>query len=435
MITDKLGPAVFWSLLTKGGKFVRGPLIMVSLFLYLTPTEQGIWYTFTSLALLSVLAELGFALIITQYVSQECAHLRKYNGFIRGPILYRDRLFSLVRYALKFYSSVVPIAIFLMIIIGYFILDGQSGDVKILWYYYSIISGFGLMASFIAYIYIGLGYVETVNRYMFISVLLSMAVTLSALWAGLGITSLIVGACAEYLSLMLLLAPKLAVFFKQMFRHKIQNNYGWGRELISLQGKYAVSWIAGYFMFQLFVPAVFRFSGAVEAGRMGATLKVIQMISSVSATWAEVRIPLINAFVSKNKIIEYRGLLRNTYKKCMVIYIVLSLGVLLVLGIMEHYSFYDERLLPIDEIFLFLLLQMSITVWSVGAIFVRAHKAEPFFMLSAACGVVVPIIIVFSLRENDILYMLQVLLLFYYGLVIPAAYLIGSRFLKGRGFG
>ena len=61
------------------------PLILLSIPFFLTPEVQGFWYTFISLAALSVLADLGFSNIILQFSAHEFAFLRfKANMTLEG---------------------------------------------------------------------------------------------------------------------------------------------------------------------------------------------------------------------------------------------------------------------------------------------------------------------------------------------------------------
>ena len=80
-LINKIGidGAIFWSTLNKGFGFVKGPLNIYFVIKYLSLDQQGTWYTFTNLSALTILADLGFAGIITQFISHEYAYL-KFNG-------------------------------------------------------------------------------------------------------------------------------------------------------------------------------------------------------------------------------------------------------------------------------------------------------------------------------------------------------------------
>ena len=57
-------------------RLISGPLMLLFIPLYLTQEEQGYWYTFSSVAALSVFADLGFSNIILQFAAHEFAFLK-----------------------------------------------------------------------------------------------------------------------------------------------------------------------------------------------------------------------------------------------------------------------------------------------------------------------------------------------------------------------
>ena len=124
---------MYWTLFTVGLQFVKGPLSVLFILTFLSQEQQGIWYTFLSLAGVSVFAELGFTRIITRFVSHEYAHVHAHQGLIAGDREDVDRLFSLIRYSIGFYCIVVPVAIVILMAIGVYIFSGQSPAVLPAW--------------------------------------------------------------------------------------------------------------------------------------------------------------------------------------------------------------------------------------------------------------------------------------------------------------
>ena len=134
---------------------IRGPVSIVFIIQFLTPEQQGLWVTFLSLSALTIFAELGFTTIITQFVSHEYAKLAIENGVIVGDPHYRGRLFGLIQYALKLYIIVVPIAMVILGVVGYFFFMDQSSEVVTAWILFSVISGLNLFISLLQSIYQG----------------------------------------------------------------------------------------------------------------------------------------------------------------------------------------------------------------------------------------------------------------------------------------
>ncbi len=121
----RVDESVGWVLVNKIFLMIRGPVSIVFIIQFLTPEQQGLWVTFLSLSALTIFAELGFTTIITQFVSHEYAKLAIENGVIVGDPHYRNRLFGLIQYALKLYVIVVPIAMIILGVVGYFFFYGS----------------------------------------------------------------------------------------------------------------------------------------------------------------------------------------------------------------------------------------------------------------------------------------------------------------------
>lgn len=84
---------LFSTFLNQIWRIFSGPLILLSIPFFLTPEVQGFWYTFISLAALSVLADLGFSNIILQFSAHEFAFLRfKANMTLEGDTYHLCKL-------------------------------------------------------------------------------------------------------------------------------------------------------------------------------------------------------------------------------------------------------------------------------------------------------------------------------------------------------
>ena len=55
------------------------------------------------------------------------------------------------------------------------------------------------------------------------------------------------------------------------------------------QWRIAVSWMCGYFIFQLFVPVLFAYRGPLEAGQMGISLSISNVLASVAISWVNTK--------------------------------------------------------------------------------------------------------------------------------------------------
>jgi len=379
--------ALLWVLTNKLWAVAKGPISLIFIISFLSPEEQGLWYTFGSLGALTVFAEMGFTSIITQFVSHEYAHLKERNGFLTGKMEARDKLVSLIRYALKFYLIVVPFAIVILYFVGKYFLVDVSSDVFLLWMIFSITGGIQLIVSLIQYIIQGFDKVALVQKNIFIGSLMMPVLSWSLLYFGFGLSTLVIANIVSIILMLVLFYLKTKKIFFQISRHKIKAKYKWFNEVIKLQWKYAVSWMAGYFVFQYMTPMIYKYEGAVLAGQFGLTLGLIKTISSISSSWLETKVPKINIFVAKKDRNGLDVMFRKNIILGFSIFTLLSVVFLALIYLINIYDFYAERFLPLYLAFLIILLEIPNVITGYLARYLRAHKAEPYYGISVMMGI------------------------------------------------
>jgi hypothetical protein len=149
-----------------------------------------------------------------------------------------------------------------------------------------------------------------------------------------------------------------------------------------MQWKIAVSWMSGYFIFQLFTPVLFKFHGPEVAGQMGITLAAINAIQGVCLIWPISKMPEFGKFINQKKWDDLDALFRKTIKQSLEICLLLLILFLIAILILKNYLIIGRRFLPTSEIVIFSLsifCQIFISSW---AIYMRAHKQEPMMFLS-----------------------------------------------------
>ncbi len=67
----------------------------------------------------------------------------------------------------------------------------------------------------------------------------------------------------------------------------------WRSEVLPFQWRIALSWISGYFIFQLFTPLTFARQGAAAAGRLGIALSIFTALLTLGMSWVNARLPAL----------------------------------------------------------------------------------------------------------------------------------------------
>jgi len=421
---------VGWSIINNLWMLLKKPLLMVFLLRYLTAEQQGVWYTFNSLGPLTLFAELGFSTIITQFVSHEYAKLQFEYGVIKGDNYYFNRLFSLIRYSIKFYFYIIPFAILILSIVGFEFFKTQPLSTIVAWFLFAIIVGLNLMYSNVQAIYQGLDRVKDIQKNLIIGSTFTTISNLTLLYFHYNIWALVVGNGVGLLSMLYYLYKKAPSFWKQIYIYKPTQKFNWYREIIPLQWKYALSWISGYLIFFLFVPIIYKYQGAVVAGQFGITLALIGALCGIADSWIGTKIPNFNIFVSNGQEDELHKLFKSSSKHSFVIFILGSIGMILVLYIFHWMHFYENRFLSIEYTSYLLVANISQRIVIYLAMYLRAHKIEPFYILSMLNAALISICVLFLYPQYGLTAMLIGVNIVYWLIIMPYAIFIYYSFRK-----
>jgi O-antigen/teichoic acid export membrane protein len=163
-----------------------------------------------------------------------------------------------------------------------------------------------------------------------------------------------------------------------LFRHNAdQHCVHWRSEVWPFQWRIAVSWMCGYFIFQLFVPVLFVFRGPLEAGQMGMSLSISNMLTSVAISWVNTKAAPFGSMVARR---EYRRLDQIFFRalaQSLAVSAACSLMVWtgLVMLNAHHLKLASRMLAPLPFGILLLTVVVNHTMYS-EATYLRSHKQE-----------------------------------------------------------
>jgi hypothetical protein len=177
--------------------------------------------------------------------------------------------------------------------------------------------------------------------------------------------------------------------FLSLFRTDITDvRFSWREEVWPFQWRIAISWVSGYFMFQLFNPILFATHGAVVAGQMGMSLNLCSSLMGLSIAWMSTKASPFGVLVAKRRWKELDEQFFRTLGHSLLV-LVSGLGVLYVVVLFLNRSAnpYAQRVLPPTPFACLIVATAMNHVLFCEAQYLRAHKAEPFLYLSVAAGV------------------------------------------------
>jgi O-antigen/teichoic acid export membrane protein len=374
--------AIFWSIFNRGLGILKGPFTAFFIVKYLTVQEQGLWYTFGSLGAMTMLVDLGFTQIISQFVSHEYANLKMEEGRMTGRPEDIDRFMSLIRFSVKFYIYIIFIASIILFILGYFYFKSESIFILLAWYLYTVIGGLGLFGSLLLSIYQGLDKITEIQKNMILSSLAYSLGTWIMLMLHFKIWALVIGSFLNIFVTLFLLHRVAIPLWKQIIKYKVRGKYHFFQETIPLQWRYAISFICSYLIVYLYVPSTFKLIGPVQAGQLGLSLSIITAVSGMANSWIITKVPKFNVLVAQKNYTDLDHLFKKSMTNGVFIQILLSfVSMCLVYGLNYFWPLVGKRFISFNLLGCLLFSQIPQFFITALSLYLRAFKREPFMIL------------------------------------------------------
>jgi hypothetical protein len=390
--------AIAYTLVAKGFQVLAGPITLILIAYYLSPEEQGFYYTFASVVNLQIFFELGLSFVILQFASHEKAALTWINSqTLDGNPVAKRRLASLLKLAIKWYGITALLMVVILIPVGISFLSSNKSAIDVHWQspwilmvisaggmlflspLLSFLEGCGLVAE-IAYMRVIQGLIG--NLFLWSALILKNNLFAAAIPNLVGIAW--IGSWLyrkyRYLFIDLLNHGKEK---STSIKHK-NSEISWRNEIFPLQWKIALSWLSGYFIFFLFTPVLFKFYGPVVAGQMG----IASAIMGLSISWISTKSsPFGSLIAQKNYIKLDREFFPALWQASGVAAICSIIFLILVWTLKETHHPIAQRFIEFYPLTLLCITTVT-NVYITGlSIYLRAHKQEPFLFLSIVNGI------------------------------------------------
>jgi hypothetical protein len=356
---------------------------------FLSPVEQGYYYTLLSLVSLQMVFELGFSFVIQQLAAHECIHLELHpDGRVSGDRVAHARLASALQLSLRWYTVAAATMALVLAPLGFFFFAHHAtGSTPVAWQgpwlAAALASAMGLWCTpFYSFIE-GCGEVRAVA-----AMRLRQAVATSAFaWGAMLLHHGLYAPCFALLGYV-----GTGLFFLASRRHLLINllhhpardaAIRWNREVWPFQWRIAVSWMCSYFMVQVFIPIIFAARGPIEAGQMGMSLSITGYLTMLALAWTTTKTTPFGSMIARR---EFRGLdqlFRRTLGQSFTVFSVMALAAcgtaILLQGLAPRLA--TRMVSPLLFAILVMASGANFVVQSL-AILLRSFKSEPFLIQS-----------------------------------------------------
>lgn len=403
---------VLHTLLFRGWGVLAGGLSIVLIPLFLSPTQQGFYYTFASVLALQVFFELGLNQVIIQLVSHDAAHLTiNDDGTVRGDAARTYRLIGLIRLLRRWYTFA---AVLFVVLTGgagwmFFVLKGGELTVEqwgATWVALVLFTSINLFLSPSLAVIEGTGQVGAVARLRLLQSMVGYGVMWTLLLLGTGLWAAVAVPAVSAVATSLWLRRRSGMF-RQPTAAKIQGlePISWRRDVFPLQWRIAISWACGYVIFSLFTPIVFASHGAVEAGRLGMAMAVFSAITTLGLSWISAKAPNFTMHISRGESESLNRLFKAVALRSIVATALPSFVIVMLVALGTHYDIKVVNRIASAETLFWIACSATVnTAVYAAAVYMRAHREEPMLLVSFASAVLTGVVI-FVMRQ-DVLQMM-----------------------------
>jgi hypothetical protein len=290
---------------------------------------------------------------------------------------------------MKWSGGMGLIAFPIILVVGFVMLDQKQTAVQwvLPWIIYGVASVFVFINSMLLSFIEGCNSVGEVQKIRFLISVATVISTVVLLLIGSELYALAVSLCIGALSGTMLIFYRYINTLKQLYTIGSSVVHDWKTDILPLVGKYAISWMSGYFIFSIFTPIAFHYYGAVEAGKIGLSIAVCTAIFGIANIWMTIIIPKMNMLVSQKDYTTLDPIFKKHLILSVATYILGITTLFIIITVFKEYIPFDERLVSPFSLGIIALSWLMQIIISGYAVYMRAHKEEPLVVPSFISGV------------------------------------------------
>jgi hypothetical protein len=395
-----LDRAVIYALSNRVWGLLSSFVMLALIIRLMSSEEQGYYYTFSAILGAQILFELGLSMVVTQFASHAMAKLSwTKEGILDGDPSEKARMRSLVRLMVKWYATLGVVVIVVLGPAGWLFLThanpATSVQWQLAWAWLIVAVAANLLTLPMLSLLEGCGCVTEITRLRFNQSIAGSIVAWTTLLLGGGLLAMSAWNTALAVVAYTSLYKNKRHFFRDMLGRSSQAvaDIPWKTEIWPFQWRIGLSWISGYFIFQLFVPVLFAARGAVEAGKMGLSLAIANALLGISISWLNTKAPKFGELIARRDYLQLDRLFTKTLTFTFGLQVIGSLTACATIYLLNSFHIpLAERLLEPQGFTLLLAATLLMYVTIAQASYLRAHKEEPFLSISLASGFAVALL-------------------------------------------
>jgi hypothetical protein len=382
--------AVAYTFLARAVNIVGSTGTVLLIVRFLSPVEQGYYYTLLSLVALQMVFELGFAFVIQQMAAHECAHLELHaDGSVSGDRVAHARLASTLRLSVRWYTAAAVAMGLILTPFGmlFFARHATAGAAQVNWHGPWLLAIAASMAGlwcqpFYSFLD-GCGEVRAVAALRLRQALASIVLAWTAMFLHHGLYSpaLVI---AGQVGIGLLFLAAHHRLLRGLLHHKERGiAICWSREIWPFQWRIGVSCMCAYFTMQVFIPILFALRGPVEAGQMGMSLSITGYMTSLVLPWISTKATPFGQMIAKRQFQKLDQLFLRALAQALSVFAVIALAACLGVALLTVAAPRLAARMVSPHLFAVLVLAAAANcVVQSLATLLRSFQREPFLVQS-----------------------------------------------------
>lgn len=385
-----------WIFLIRGFTLFANLLLAYTVTTNLSDKDQGVYYTLQSLAAMQFFFDLGISFVLSNYAAQKIKISATFN---KNSVLTSESVDE-IKAIIKFTLAWTLIAGLLMFIFTTYLGENilfTHQTIESKWWVYMLFISANIALNALLSILEGIGQVNTASLMRFIQSLIYVLLFYTLTIFSNDVFSIIYAYAFSYC----LTVISLFYFYKnqiyQIYTLKTKSKVNWYKDILPFQWQVALSWIAGYFIFQYLTIVLTANDNLIDAGKFGLTSQIIQSINSLVSIILVLKISQWS-YLNSHK--EHRKL-ESDYAKTVIttVTLVCLINTLLYIVIYKINIiplYYQERILE-DKYFIYLFIASIFNqIFFCTSYYFRSKLHDPLWKVSILSAIIIIIITFFE---------------------------------------
>ncbi len=416
-------------------RLTQGLLGIVTIFLVvhkLSQDQQGWYFTFSSIASIYTLFDLGLSVVLVQLSAHFFSRLKwiERGGFEGGLAKEFARL---IRHSTRFYQKLAFAYILIVGSFGLAFFLNKEGHLNLElewtlpWLLLVCLTGLNALTLPFTALVEGSGKINEVYFVRIIQILAGSVCLWIALILGYQLWALSMLPLMSFLVVLVWLLYSKPVFLKTAIS-KSGQDFHWKEEVWPLQWRVGLSWLAGYLLTQIYTPILFYYDSPKIAGQMGLSLTIANMLGLLAQSWIALRVPDMGKSVANKDWDKLDQIFKYNFKLSLLMYLLGSLLLFVLVILINEFSSHGDRILPVLPFLGLLAVVLINHINGAFASHLRSYKKEPLVFVTLISTIVTIPIALYGASKFSVNGVVAAILLVQLIFALPVTIFYWSKF-------